>query len=194
LGALDGFTQAERNDDVKSDITDLPELEQLVLHQLFEMDKTVHRLIETHEYGKIAKELHDFCNHNLSAFYFDIRKDSLYCDDTSNIERKACRNVMMHIFDCLTAWFAPILSFTAEEAWQHRPADVFEDISDSVHLRRFPALPAHWQNTALAGKWFAIREVREAVIAALEPHRADKSIGSSLEAAPVIKVNAKILI
>ncbi len=186
LGALDGFNQAEMVDLEKTD--ELPELEQLVLHQLFEMDKKVRGLIEAHEYGKLAKELHEFCNNNLSAFYFDIRKDTLYCDASDSFDRRATRSVMTQIYNCLVSWLAPILSFTAEEAWSHRPEGIFED-TKSIHLREFPAIPKNWENAALAGKWFAIREVREAVIAALEPHRADKTIGSSLEAAPVIKAN-----
>jgi len=188
LGALDGFNKSEMVDDIDSNPTQLPELEQLVLHQIYEMDKKIQAYIEAHEYGKVAKELHEFCNNNLSSFYFDIRKDRLYCDDNASFERKACRTVMSVLFDKLTAWLSPILSFTAEEAWSHRPASIFED-SDSVHLREFPKIPTAWYNAELSEKWFAIREVREAVTAALEPHRADKSIGSSLEAAPVIKAN-----
>ncbi|MEM8833647.1 MAG: isoleucine--tRNA ligase [Pseudomonadota bacterium] len=189
LGALDGFTKAEMNDEMFTDPSQLPELEQLVLHQLYEMNKKVNDYIEAHEYGKLAKELHEFCNNNLSAFYFDIRKDRLYCDDPNSFERKACRSVMAVIFNGLVSWLAPILSFTCEEAWSHRPPGIFEDI-DSVHLREFPEVPEAWNNAALAGKWFAIREVRDAVLAELEPHRASKEIGSSLEAAPVIKANA----
>ncbi len=189
LGALDGFNATEMVKEIESDITKLPELEQLVLHQLYEMDKKIHTYIEAHEYGKVAKELHEFCNNNLSAFYFDIRKDRLYCDDFNSFERKACRSVMAHVYNCLVSWLAPILSFTTEEAWEHRPKGIFDDAS-SIHLREFPSIPKNWHNPALAGKWFAIREVREAVTAALEPHRADKTIGSSLEAAPVIIANA----
>jgi isoleucyl-tRNA synthetase len=186
LGALDGFTPAEQID--LENLSALPELEQLMLHQLHDMDAKVRGLIESHEYGKLAKELHDFCNHNLSAFYFDIRKDRLYCDDAESFERKATRNVMAQIFNYLSAWLAPILSFTAESAWSHRPIGIFED-RESVHLRNFPDVPAAWENNALAGKWFAIREVRDAITATLEPHRASKEIGSSLEAAPVLKIN-----
>jgi isoleucyl-tRNA synthetase len=187
LGALDGFTKAEMVEEMFDDPTILPELEQLVLHQLTEMDKKVQDAITNHQYGKIAKDLHEFCNENLSAFYFDIRKDRLYCDDPESFERKACRSVMAVLFNGLTAWLAPILSFTAEEAWQHRPAGVFGD-EESVHLRTFPDVPAVWNNSGLAGKWFAVREVRDAILAELEPHRASKEIGSSLEAAPVVTV------
>lgn len=183
LGALDGFTQDEM-----VDLNDAPELEQLVLHQLFETDKAVREHIKNYEFTKLTKLLHDFCNENLSAFYFDIRKDRLYCDDPESFERRATRTVMAKIFECLTAWLAPILAFTAEEAWSHRPANIFEDTS-SVHLREFPAVPEAWHNPALAGKWFAIRTLREQVTAAIEPLRADKTIGSSLEAFPIVTLD-----
>ena len=97
-----------------------------------------------YEYGKLAKRLHDFCNQELSAFYFDIRKDRLYCDRADNFERRACRSVMAEIFKCLSSWLAPILCFTTEEAWSHRPKGVFED-ADSVHLRDFPEAPEGWK-------------------------------------------------
>jgi isoleucyl-tRNA synthetase len=187
LGALDGFNKSEQ---VSLDkVNELPELEQLVLHQLYEIDQKIRGYIQNYEYGKMAKELHEFCNNNLSAFYFDIRKDRLYCDDPNSFERRACRSVMAEIYNCLVTWFAPVLSFTCEEAWSHRPEGVFSD-EESIHLREFPEVPESWCNAALAGKWFAIREVRDAVLVALEPHRADKTIGSSLEAAPIIKANA----
>lgn len=214
LGALDGFTKEEavfshsdrpqgaeessntgmrsldyaRDDDVKK----LPELEQLMLHQLTEMDKKVQDCIENYQFQKLTRELHDFCNENLSAFYFDIRKDRLYCDDPNSFERRATRSVMAEIFSCLTAWFAPILCFTAEEAWSHRPQGVFEDV-DSVHLRDFPSVPESWHNPALAGKWFAIRELRKKVQEAIEPMRASKELGSSLEAMPVLSLDKDMM-
>ena len=188
LGALDGFNKSEMVEFFEKP-EQLPELEQLVLHKLYEMDQKVRSSIEKHEYGKLAKTLHDFCNEELSAFYFDIRKDRLYCDDPASFERRAARSVMAVIFNGLSAWLAPILSFTAEEAWSHRPAGVFED-AKSIHLREFPEIPKNWKNDALAEKWDKIREVREAISAALEPRRADKTIGSSLEATPVVFANA----
>jgi isoleucyl-tRNA synthetase len=187
LGALDGFNKAEMVEFFE-DPSQLPELEQLVLHQLYEMDQKIRGYIKNYEFGKLAKELHEFCNNTLSAFYFDIRKDRLYCDDPQSFERRACRSVMAVIYNGLTAWLAPILSFTAEEAWSHRPAGVFEDV-ESVHLRDFPEVPANWKNDELAYQWYRIKQVREAVTAALEPRRADKTIGSSLEAAPIIRAN-----
>jgi isoleucyl-tRNA synthetase len=187
LGSLDGFNKAEMVDISKPE--ELPKLEQLILHQLYEMDQKVRGYIKNHEYGKLAKELHDFCNQNLSAFYFDIRKDSLYCDDTSSFKRQTTRTIMLQVFDCLVSWLAPILSFTAEEAWSQRPKGLLKD-TESVHLRQFPTVPAEWKNTELAEKWIKIREVRDLVTSTLEPYRADKTIGSSLEAAPTINANA----
>ena len=185
LGALDGFNASEKVD--MNDLEALPELEQLMLHQLHEMDGKVRGHIENFEYGKLAKELHDFCNNNLSAFYFDIRKDRLYCDAPDSFERRATRSVMAAIFDHLTVWLAPILSFTTEEAWSHRPVGIFED-TESVHLRTFPEVPANWQNQELTNKWVDIILVRKVVISSLEEYRAQKLIGSSLEAAPDVMV------
>jgi isoleucyl-tRNA synthetase len=121
---------------------------------------------------------------DLSAFYFDIRKDALYCEPISSEMRKACLTVLDHIFRCLTTWLAPILCFTAEEVWLSR----FGGGTDSVHLQTFPKIPANWQNSALAEKWEKIRDVRRVVTGALEIERVQKRIGSSLEAAPVVHV------
>lgn len=186
LGALDGYNKSEAVE-FFDDPSQLPELEQLVLHQLYEMDQKVRNLITNYEYGKLAKEIHEFCNEFLSAFYFDIRKDRLYCDDPQSFERRATRTVMAVIFNGLSAWLAPILSFTAEEAWQHRPQGVFED-AESVHLRTFPDVPANWKNDELIDKWNKIQEVRKSVSKTLEEWRAQKEIGSSLEANPIVQI------
>ncbi len=198
LGALDGFTadeavfplrHCEESDSStrqsKDVITELPELEQLMLHRLHEMDAFVRGSIKDFQFGKLAKALHDFCNEDLSAFYFDIRKDRLYCDDPSGFERRACRTVMAEIFSCLNSWLAPILSFTAEEAWSHRPEGIFEDTA-SIHLRDFPAVPNAWANDALAEKWAEVKKTRKSVLEAIEPLRASKELRSSLEAKPII--------
>ncbi|MEM7651499.1 MAG: class I tRNA ligase family protein, partial [Pseudomonadota bacterium] len=188
LGALDGFTKEEMVEEMFEDPSVLPELEQLVLHQLTEMDKKVRGYIEDYDFMKLTKALHDFCNEELSAFYFDIRKDRLYCDNPESFKRRATRSVMATIYNGLVTWLAPVLSFTAEEAWSHRPEGVFGD-EESIHLREFPDVPACWNNPALAGKWFALRDLRKSVLEAIEPLRADKTIGSSLEALPVITVD-----
>jgi isoleucyl-tRNA synthetase len=203
LGALDGFTLAETpaqagaHSDSRQqsmgpglrrdfDVEKFPELERYMLHLLSEMDAFIRKAIESHEYGELANRLHHFCNNELSAFYFDIRKDRLYCDAPDSFERRACRTVLAHIFECLSAWFTPLLCFTTEEAWSHRPKNVFGEF-ESIHLREFPQIPANWKNGALKSKWENISKIRSAVLAILEPKRADKTIGSSLEAHPVIE-------
>ena len=190
LGAIEGFSDAER-----VDLSDerVPELERLMLHNLSEMDGFVRNSIENYEFGKLAKRLHDFCNEDLSAFYFDIRKDRLYCDDPASFERRATRTVMAEIFSHLNAWLAPILVFTTEEAWSHRPSGVFDE-AESTHLRDFPVVPASWKNDELAKNWREIKKMRKNVQEAIEPLRASKALGSSLEARPVITTANKAVL
>jgi isoleucyl-tRNA synthetase len=187
LGALDGFDESEAVDITNP--SDLPELEQLVLHQLYDLNTTIQGAINNYDYGTMAKALHDFCNLNLSAFYFDIRKDRLYCDRPDSMDRRACRTVIAEIFKCLITWFAPILSFTTEEAWTHRPQGLGMD-ADSIHLLSFADTPDAWHNVELAEKWATIATIRDAVLACLEPKRADKTIGSSLEAHPIVTLTS----
>lgn len=186
LGALDGFTESEKI--VAADYAKMPELEQLVLHWIAEMDGTIRIAIQSHDYNTMIQRLHHFCSVDLSAFYFDIRKDRLYCDRPDSFDRRACRTVLYHLFECLVTWFAPILSFTAEEAWGYRPSSLSPDIK-SVHLTTYPTIPDVWKNDRLSVKWDKIRDVRRVVLGALEPKRADKTIGSSLEAHPQIFVD-----
>ncbi|MGB0719117.1 MAG: isoleucine--tRNA ligase, partial [Bdellovibrionales bacterium] len=181
LGALDGFTKEEMIEDFFEDPSGIPELEQLVLHQLAEMDSKLRDHIKNYDFMKLTKALHDFCNENLSAFYFDIRKDRLYCDAPDSYDRRVTRSVMAMIFNGLTAWLAPVLAFTAEEAWQHRPQGVFED-ADSVHLREFPTVPESWRNDALAERWDVYMSARKVILQSLEEKRKDDLIKSSLEA------------
>jgi isoleucyl-tRNA synthetase len=135
------------------------------------------------DFKKIARALIDFANVELSAFYFDVRKDALYCDAPSSLRRRASLHVIRNIFDCMVTWLAPMLPFTTEEAWLSRNPEAV-----SVHLEQFPTVPADWKNEALAEKWKKIRAVRTVVTGALEIERKDKRIGSSLEAAPVVHV------
>ncbi|MCZ7484769.1 isoleucine--tRNA ligase [Rhizobium rhizogenes] len=162
---------------------DLPELEKLVLHRLSDLDKVVREGYDGFEFKKIARALVDFSNVELSAFYFDIRKDTLYCDAPSSLKRRASLSVIAKLFDCLVSWLAPMLPFTTEEAWLSRYPD-----AESVHLVQFPAIPAEWKNDALEAKWDKIRKVRTVVTGALEVERREKRIGSSLEAAPVVHI------
>ena len=181
LGALDGFDAGE-----KLGYADMPELEKWVLHRLASIDATIREMTETYDFHGIFSELHQFCNSDLSAFYFEIRKDTLYCDNPDATARRACRTVMDEVFNRLTAWLAPILCFTAEEAWQSRHAD----INQSVHLRSYDPVPADWHNNAIAAKWAEIRKARQVVMSALETARNDGKIGASLQATPMVYISA----
>ncbi|MBN8950318.1 MULTISPECIES: isoleucine--tRNA ligase [unclassified Rhizobium] len=162
---------------------DMPELERLMLHRLAELDELVRESYNAFDFKRIARALIDFANVELSAFYFDVRKDALYCDAPSSLRRRASLAVIRTIFDCMVTWLAPMLPFTTEEAWLSRnPSAV------SVHLEQFVTVPAEWKNEALAEKWKKIRSVRSVVTGALEIERKDKRIGSSLEAAPVVYI------
>jgi isoleucyl-tRNA synthetase len=161
------------------------ELERLMLHRLAELDHEIHAANKTYDYRKVVALLSHFMNTELSAFYFDIRKDALYCEAPSSLKRRAALTVIDHLCDALLKWLAPILSFTAEEAWlQYRAEE-----AASIHLLGFTKIPREWRDDNLAGKWDRVREVRSAVTAALELERAAKRIGSSLEAAPVVYVD-----
>jgi len=188
LGALEGFTAEEMLDE--SEYAEMPELERLVLHQLHDIDKKVVELSSNYQFGKLMHTLHNFCNADLSALFFDIRKDRLYCDRPDSFERRATRTVMARVFECLVTWLAPVLSFTCEEAWKYRPKGIFED-AKSIHLKTFPDIPDSWMDSELAKKWAFISQARDVVLGALEPKRAAKEIGSSLEAAPVIYVSGE---
>jgi isoleucyl-tRNA synthetase len=176
LGALEGFTKAEV---LPAD--QMPELERWVLHRLHEVDAIVRADLATYDFNHMLITLHDFCNGDLSAFYFDIRKDSLYCDRPDSTRRRAARTVMDHVFNHLTLWLAPFLSFTAEEAWLARQGNPAEG---SVHLQTFPAVPSAWRNDPLAERWQALRDIRRVATGAMEVARNDKKIGSSLQAHP----------
>ena len=180
LGNLDGFTDAERD----SDITAMPELECWVLHRIHEMDAALRKACADFDFQPFFAELHTFCAVDLSAFYFDIRKDALYCDRTDSDGRRAARTVLDTLFNHLTAWLAPVLCFTAEEAWLTRNPDMTS--GNSVHLRTFPDADAAWHNPELAEKWSKVRNLRRAVTGALEVARANKIIGASLQAHPVV--------
>ena len=192
LGALDGYTETERIEN--SD--EMPELERWILHRLVMLDQVVRQGIKDNNFHRICITLHNFCTIDLSGFYFDVRKDSLYCDVRDSLCRRSVRTVMQYLFSCLTAWLAPFLCFTAEEAWQHGPADSDPldgreskaNTINSVHLRLFPELPPSWRNDRLVERWQYIRALRTMITKALENVRQDKDLGSSLDAAPIIYV------
>ncbi len=174
---------------LRVDHSDMPELERWVLHRLAELDRDVRKAYGEFDFRRVFTLLFNFCTVDLSALYFDIRKDTLYCEPYSSVKRRACLTVIDELFSCLTAWLAPILCFTAEEAWLARyPAE-----KGSVHLRTFPDIPDAWLDPALGERWERVWEIRSVITGALELERAAKRIGSSLEAAPQIWIEDKSL-
>ncbi len=163
---------------------DMPELERYMLHRLTELDRLVRKGYHDFDFKRIFHALFNFCVNDLSAFYFDIRKDALYCDPYDSPTRRACLTVLDELFTRLTTWLAPMLCFTMEEAWLAR----FPSDDGSVHLQVFPEVPSAWADEAIAAKWQKIRQVRRVVTGALEIERREKRIGSSLEAAPDVYV------
>ncbi|WP_262029444.1 isoleucine--tRNA ligase [Microvirga sp. Mcv34] len=178
LGSLAHFHEAD-----KVAVSEMPELERFVLHRLAELDGEMREAYATFDYKRVIALLNSFMTTDLSAFYFDVRKDSLYCDPISSTVRKSALTVIDQTFRCVATWIAPILAFTAEEAWLARYPQ-----AESVHLETFPQVPAEWRDDALAERWAKVRRVRRVVTGALEIERAQKRIGASLEAAPVVHI------
>jgi isoleucyl-tRNA synthetase len=172
LGSLAGFSEDER---VGYD--EMPELERFILHRLSEFSTRLTASVESYDFAGLYPELHAFCAADLSAFYFDIRKDTIYCDRPDSPKRRAARTVLDHLHRCLCTWLAPVLCFTAEEAFAARFG---EDVS--VHLETSPTLPSTWYAPALAETWAAVRRLRGEVTAGLEEARRSNAIGSSLQA------------
>ncbi len=169
--------------DRRDGVAKIPELERLMLHRLAELDAEIHDAYDRFDYKRVVARLSAFLNTDLSAFYFDIRKDTLYCDPPSSERRHAALETIERIFRAVTLWLAPILVFTCEEAWLSR-----YPTAESVHIEGFPEIPAAWRDDALAAKWEKIRKIRAVVTGALEIERAKKHIGSSLEAAPIVYI------
>ena len=178
LGALNEFSDADRVEPA-----DMPELERWVLHRLAELDETVRAGYAAYDFQGVFQAVFTFATVDLSAFYFDIRKDVLYCDGDTP-ERRAARTVLDVLYHRMTKWLAPILVFTMEEIWLER----FPGDNSSVHLKDFDEAPDGWLDADLATKWEAIRQVRRVVTGAIEVERTAKNIGASLEAAPVVYV------
>jgi isoleucyl-tRNA synthetase len=168
---------------------EMPELERYMLSRLAELDGLVRAGYANFDFKRIFHALLNFAVNDLSAFYFDIRKDALYCDPYDSVTRRAALTVLDRLFEALTAWLAPMLCFTMEEAWLNR----FPGDRSSVHLRQFPQIPGELPNEALAEKWRKVRAVRRVVTGALEIERKEGRIGSSLEAAPKVYVFDKDL-
>ncbi|WP_299724344.1 isoleucine--tRNA ligase [uncultured Tateyamaria sp.] len=183
LGSLADFSEADRVEPA-----DMPELEQLILHRLAELDQVVRDGYAAFDFQRVFTAVFTFATVDLSAFYFDIRKDALYCDGDT-LQRRAARTALDLLFHRLTAWLAPILVFTMEEVWLER----YPGEDSSIHLTDIPETPAAWRNDALAEKWSGVRSARRVVTAALEIQRTEKVIGASLEAGPVVHVEDEAL-
>ncbi|WP_407496028.1 isoleucine--tRNA ligase [Pseudooceanicola sp. MF1-13] len=175
-------------EDVPALPDDLPELERLILHRVVEVDEAVRTGYQTFDFQKAWRAVFDFATTDLSAFYFDVRKDTLYCDAEDSPRRVACEAVLGVLYDHMVHWLAPILTFTSEEVWLERnPGD-----GSSVHLTDMPQVNAAWRDDELAARSKQVRAVRRVVTGALEQKRRDKVIGSSLEAAPIVHLSADL--
>jgi isoleucyl-tRNA synthetase len=184
LGALDGFSEAER-----VDVAAMPELERYVLALLAKLDATLRQATADFDFNTYVRSLTEFCNEDLSAFFFDIRKDCLYCDAADDPKRMAYRTVLDVLFHALIRYAAPVLVFTGEEVWKSRFPD-----EGSVHLLEWPVVDAGWTNESHLTKWTALRELRAAILATVEPFRRDKVIGSSLEAKVEVNLSDEALV
>ena len=184
LGALEGFDEAER-----LPLDQMPPLERWILHRLWTLDAEVRTAYEGYRFPEVWRLLTEFAQGDLSALYFDIRKDSLYCDRSDSVTRRACRTVMDAIFERLTIWLAPLAAFTCEEAWATR----FPDAGPNL-LRVFPETPEAWQNSVEDVRWRSVARFLESVTGALEVERREKRIGSALEAAPVVWLSDGLLL
>jgi isoleucyl-tRNA synthetase len=174
LGALAGFEESER-----VGYEDMPPLERFILHRLWQLDGDVREAYGAYRFQDVFRPIAEFCSNDLSALYFDIRRDVLYCDRPDSLRRRATRTVMDEVFMRLTAWLSPLAAFTCEEAWTTR----FPDAGSNV-FRTIPDTPAAWRNEAEAERWAKVERVTRVVTGALEVERRDKRIGGALEAAP----------
>ena len=178
LGALAGFEPEEA-----VDLADMPPLERYMLHRLWELDGSVRAAYLDYQFADAVRALSDFCSNDLSALFFDIRRDALYCDRADSLRRRACRTVMSLAFERLTIWLAPVIPFTLEEAWETRFPG-----GEPNSARLFPATPDAWRDEAEAARWAKLQQVVSVVTGALEIERREKRIGSALEAAPIVHI------
>jgi len=171
----------------KLNLKELPELEQYMLHKVFHLNKNFKKYFSNYDFHNLYKELLNFCTVDLSAFYFDIRKDSLYCDKKNSYKRKSCIITLNIILESLLKWFAPILSFTTEEIYT-----LINQDKKSIHLENFIEIPKKFENKKLNEKWIELKKIRDICNISIESKRASKEIGSSLEANITINLNEKI--
>ena len=180
--------QSKFTDLDKLELNKLPELEQYMLHRIFCLNENFKSYFKVYDFHNLYKELLNFCTVDLSAFYFDIRKDALYCDDRNSDKRKSCIIVLNIILECLIKWFAPILSFTSEEIYK-----LINKEKKSIHLEEFIKIPKKFENKELSKKWIELKKIRDVCNISIEAKRATKEIGSSLEAKLIIKLNERLL-
>ncbi len=184
LGALDSFSEAER-----IEAKEMPPLERFILHRLWELDGQVRCSYGDYAFADVIRPLADFCSNDLSALFFDVRRDALYCDRPDSLRRRACRTVLDLVFERLTLWLSPLIPFTMEEAWAARFPD-----AGSNSLRIFPPTPESWSNAAEAARWERVERVTRVVTGALEVERREKRIGAALEAAPRVYMEDPLLL
>jgi isoleucyl-tRNA synthetase len=163
-------------------------MDKWVLHKLHEIDGIIRESLNTYDFLRMTTTIHNFCNKELSAFYFDVCKDTLYCDGKDSVKRRAVLTVLDEVFNFLSHWLSPVLCYTAEEAWLAYKGVTAEDTTESIHLRTFPVAPKEWHKPELEETWQKILSVRSVVTGALEVKRTEKMIGASLEAAPKVYV------
>jgi isoleucyl-tRNA synthetase len=207
LGALHGFSQKEM-----VPVSSMGILERMIHHRLYVLDQQIHESMEQYDFQAIVQMIYDFCNQDLSAFYFDISKDSLYCDDENSPLRQQIRTTLWHVLIHVVHWLAPFIPFTAEESWTYLAKDVLgidpaassndwsasnglldvlrgmglvDDVW-SIHLNQMPRAPESWHDPVAADMVERLRTVRSAVTTVLERVREDKKIGSNLQTAPVV--------
>jgi isoleucyl-tRNA synthetase len=176
----------EKQDFEKIDLNSLPELERYILGRIFRLDQIIKENLKNYNFHKLYKELFNFCSLELSSFYFDIRKDVLYCEDISSKKRKDCIIVLNIILECLLKWLAPIFVFTTEEIF-----NLLNKNEKSIHETEFPKIPNEWTNEELEKKWQELYQIKQEVNIAIEEKRTNKEIGSSLEADILINVSEK---
>jgi len=172
------------------DLKSLPELEQYMIHKIYLLNENFQKNFKSYNFHNLYKELLNFCTVDLSSFYFDIRKDILYCDDVKSKKRQSCTLVLKIILECLIKWFAPVLSFTTEEIFSL----MYKNIEDSIHLKKFVKIPKEWKNQKLDDKWSSLKKIRDCCNISIEEQRAKKIIGSSLEAKIKIKLKNNLFL
>ena len=174
----------EKQDFEKINLAEFDELEKYILHKLFIISNSVSENLKSYNFHKLYKELLSFCTLDLSSFYFDIRKDVLYCDDLNSKKRKNCVTVLNIILESLLKWFAPILVFTTEEIYS-----LINDKNESIHENNFVKIPAYWKNDKLNQKMSELFKIKQQANIAIEEKRISKEIGSSLEAELKLSTN-----